>query len=373
MMLSLWLTFNVWHMAATGSPTNGRSQDRLLGLPTLSTPADNPTSAQKIAVGRTLFFDTRLSRDGSVSCASCHAPATLFADEKPVAVGFQRRLGTRNSPSLVNAAFQSTQFWDGRRETLEQQAIDPLLNPLEHGLLDEKTVIAYLNADKSFVHAYASAFPTHKGGVQVSGIQQALAAFERTLIAGDSAFDRYYFGKQSTALDAPAERGLALFKGRALCVACHQINSGGALFSDDRFHSLSVGLKSLNGRLAALTTKLVKRKEQNLSLDFAILNDKELSELGRFAVTLNPADIGKFRTPSLRNVALTAPYMHDGSIATLDAAVEYEIYYRSEELGYPLIMTAGEKADLVAFLKALTSSESALAPLKSMNGVRPMR
>jgi cytochrome c peroxidase len=323
-----------------------------------------------VALGQRLFFDKRMSRDGTVSCATCHSPAKFFADEKSVAVGLARQLGTRNAPSLINAAFQTTQFWDGRRDSLELQAMDPLLNPLEHGLRDETDVIAVLRSDKQFVRVYERAFPAHKDGVSASGIRQALAAFQRTLIAGDSAFDRYYFGNQKAALNQQAERGLALFDGRALCSSCHQINAGNAMFSDNRFHSLSVGLKSLDGKLAALTTHLVKRKNQYAVLDFSILNDKDISELGRFVVTLDPADIGAFRTPSLRNVALTAPYMHDGSIATLDEAVEYELYYRSGELGYPLIMTPGEKADLLAFLKALTSSESALAPLSSMTEQR---
>ncbi len=362
LLLAVVLACTGSHGSAAATPND----QRLLGLPSLPVPKDNPGTPEKIALGRKLFFDAKLSPDGSVSCASCHAPDKTFADGNAVAVGFQRRIGTRNAPTLINAAFQTSQFWDGRRTTLEQQALDPLVNPLEHGLRDEQSVIAQLRADPLYTKAYRRAFPGHQDGIRPIGIQQALAAFQRTLIVGNSPFDKFYFGKQKTALNAQQERGLALFTGRAMCVACHQINSNDALLTDNRFHSLSVGLKALDGRLAALTTKLVHQRAQNASLDFAVLNDKAVSELGRFVVTLEPADIGKFRTPGLRNVALTAPYMHDGSIATLDAAVEYELYYRSEELGYPLILTPAEKDDLVVFLKALTSAPESLAPLTTM-------
>lgn len=184
-------------------------------------------------------------------------------------------------------------------------------------------------------------------------VAQAIAAYERTLVAGNSAFDRYHYGHDKTALDAAALRGLELFRGRAQCGQCHVIGETSALFTDQQFHTLGVGFKHLEDRLvpeAIRFAKLTAAERQKL-----VTSDPASAELGRFSVTLNPADLGRFRTPSLRNVAETAPYMHDGSVATLEEAVDLEVYYRGVEAGHPLILTPSEKTDLVAFLKALTS------------------
>jgi len=168
-------------------------------------------------------------------------------------------------------------------------------------------------------------------------------------------FDRYQYGQDSKALSAGAQRGLALFRGRAKCSDCHVIGKDYALFTDNDFHSVNIGLQRIAPRLAELTTRLVKARQVGASLDQTVLSEEDLAELGRFAVTLKPADIGKFRTPSLRNVALTAPYMHDGSVATLEAAVEMELYNRGTDMGRPLILTPQERSDLVALLQSLSS------------------
>lgn len=194
--------------------------------------------------------------------------------------------------------------------------------------------------------------------IRPAHVGQALAAYERTLVAGNSPFDRYAYGHDKTALTPSAVRGLELFRGRANCVACHSIDATSALFTDNRFHSLSVGMAGLSDRLPALTTAIARAKEAGGSLDRLVLDAQDVANLGRFVHTLEPADIGKFRTPSLRNAALTAPYMHDGSVATLREAVELEIYYRGAEAGRPLVLTPREKDDLVAFLEALTSPDA---------------
>jgi len=333
------------------------------GLPPVPSISHEKGAAIKVSLGRKLFFDKRLSRDGSISCASCHQPERMFADGRSIAQGIDGKLGTRNSPSLINSVFQESQFWDGRRGSLEEQALDPFVNGREHGMPNQKAILAVLRADPDYAGQFAKAFPNRGGSVTVQNVARALAAFESTLVAADSAFDRYFYLKDSKALSSKQQRGLALFIGPAQCVRCHEIGADSALFSDSQFHNLSVGIKTIEHRLASLTTRLARQHARGASIDSDVLNDSEIAELGRFAVTLEPADIGKFRTPSLRNVALTAPYMHDGSVTTLTAAVEYELYYRSAERGFPLILTPDEKSDLVAFLESLTTSPAALAKL----------
>jgi cytochrome c peroxidase len=327
-----------------------------LGLPTIVAPVDNPSSPLKVALGQTLFFDKRLSSDDSISCASCHQPGHAFSDGRKLAQGVAKRAGTRNTPSIINAAFNTSQFWDGRRPSLETQALDPLFNTREHALTDRQILLTRLRQDVKYANAFKAAFDVSPEAIQMEQVGQALASFERTvLIAGDSPFDRYHYGGDKSRLSPSAERGLALFQGSAQCATCHVIGKTSALFTDNAFHSLSVGLQRIEQRLPEITTRLVYLRENGAHLDQTVLRDEDVAELGRFAVTLRPADIGKFRTPSLRNVALTAPYMHDGSVATLNQAVELEIYYRSAEAGRPLILTPAEKLDLVAFLNSLNS------------------
>jgi cytochrome c peroxidase len=332
--------------------------DARLGLPPVpSAPADAPSA--RTALGKLLFFDQRLSGDGSVSCASCHQRERAFSDGLAVAKGIGQRLGTRNTPSLLNVAFNQSQFWDGRRADLESQALDPLFDPREHGLRDPQALLAILSGEPAYVAAFRGAFPAETNPIDIERVAQALAGFERTLLAGNSPFDRYYFKGEKAALSPAAVRGLALFRHDAQCVACHSIGTPHAMFADDKFHSLGVGLRRLGPELARITLRLASANQRGASVDQTALTADEIAALGRFAVTFNPADIAKFRTPSLRNVALTAPYMHDGSVATLEQAVELELYYRSAQADRPLILTPLEKADLVEFLKSLTSPPNA--------------
>lgn len=331
--------------------------------PTTDTPrasSDDKRSALLVELGKRLFVDTRLSADSKVSCATCHVPEKGLSDGLPVAVGIGGQRGNRNTPSLWNVSLLPTQFWDGRRSTLEEQALDPLLNPREHGMRDSSAILAVIHNDHDYRSAFAASFGVSVSDVNLTHLATAIAAFERTLISDDSAFDRYLYMKSPKAMSDAATRGLSLFRGRAACATCHTIGETRASLTDHQFHSLGISLESVAPRLAEITQRVaaVDRRE----LDQLITADADVATLGRFSVTKDPRDIGKFRTPSLRNVALTPPYMHDGSVPTLEAAIDSEIYYRSLEQGRPLILTPTEKADLIAFLDALTSRNAMSDP-----------
>lgn len=313
------------------------------------------TAQAQEQLGRRLFFDARLSGDGKVSCASCHQPDRAFSDGKPVAEGIGGRLGSRNTPTLVDVASQRSFFWDGRRATLEDQALDPLLNPIEHGLGDTAALLALLKADSEYVAQFQQGFGQRQGGadpVNAANVARALAAFQQTLVDGPSAFDRYRAG-DTAALRPEAQRGWMLFNGVAACTRCHVVDGPKPLMTDHGFHSLGVGLKDVERQLPALVRQLTEWRNDGRAQDHSILRDPGMAALGRFVVTMDPKDIGKFKTPGLRNVALTAPYMHDGSMATLQEAVDREIYYRGKDDGHPLILTPTERSELVAFLESL--------------------
>ena len=328
-----------------------------LGPVATSSTWGEPPASNRIVLGRRLFFDTRLSADGNVSCATCHRPDAAFADGRTVAVGVEGRRGTRNTPSLLNAALHASQFWEGRRASLEEQVLDPLVSPMEHGLPDYKTLLDLLRKDAAYPEEFRRAFGSDAGGVTLDQVASALAAFVRSLAAGDSPADRYLYRAERDALTESALRGLQLFRGRAQCTACHTVGERNATFSDDGFHAVGTGLERIAPKLGALAIRVARLSKDEA--EALMSGDPEVAALGRFLVTRDPADIGKFRTPSLRNVALTAPYMHDGSVATLEEAVERELYYRGRLQGRPLVLTPAEKADLVAFLRSLTSSSLA--------------
>jgi len=308
-----------------------------------------------ISIGRRAFFDTQFSADGTVSCATCHEPAKAFSDGKPRAMGIHGRSGTRNTPSLLNVGSQQTLFWDGRVKTLEQQALMPFTNPFEHGLADKKNIENILREDSWYAEALSQAFQTGTQSL-ADQLSVALAVFQRQLVSFDSPFDRYQSGDKA-ALTASAERGYKLFTGAAGCSQCHSVSGTEALFSDHRFHLSPLRLSdAVSQRLPLLTTWVVEiHQAGNIEqLDRSITEDASAAALGRFTITLQPDDIGKFKTPSLRNVALTAPYMHDGSIPTLAQVIEIELYNHLEPERPPIDLPPREKADLEQFLMALT-------------------
>lgn len=285
-------------------------------------PADNPLTEAKVLLGRRLFFDPLLSENRTVACATCHDPARGFTTRDPVAVGVHGRRGTRNSPSLLNRAYATTLFWDGRETTLEAQALRPLEDPLEMGTTVAE-VVKRLGDNADYRAQFAAAFPD---GVSAANLGKALASFQRTLLLGASKVDRFRVG-ETAALNAGELHGLWLFESRGKCWKCH----AGRNFTDESFHNTGVGW------------------------------GKEPLDLGRYAVTKRDVDRGKFKTPTLRGVAQTAPYMHDGSLATLEEVVEF--YNRGggknphvDPFMEPLGLTQAEVQDLVAFLKALSGA-----------------
>lgn len=311
----------------------------------------------RIELGRRLFFDKTLSADGTMSCASCHNPDKAFTDGRQLARGIGNQIGTRNTPTVLNAASNVFQFWDGRRKRLEDQVLDPFLNPGEHGIAGPGELVRLVRDKSDSRELITRAFGIAPDQLEAAHVAQALAAYIRTLDTTDSPFDRFLYAKQRDALAPHEVRGLELFRGRAQCASCHVIEEHSAPFADGEFHSLAIGFERIGARLPELAKRVAGASRAEL--DRMILSEPDVAALGRFAITLDPRDIGKFKTPSLRNVARTAPFMHDGSIATLEEAVEHEIYYRSQSLGRPLILTPTERAELIAFLRTLSGASNA--------------
>ncbi|MGC3968517.1 MAG: cytochrome c peroxidase [Pirellulales bacterium] len=303
-----------------------------LGLDPLPIPADNPQTAAKIELGKQLYFDPRLSYDGTISCATCHDPAKGWSNGEPFGVGIKGQKGGRSAPTVLNAAYFPLQFWDGRAEHLEGQALGPIQNPIEMGHTLEACVEC-INGIDGYKKQFKDVFGTE---VTSDGIAKAIAAFERTILSGDSPYDRFKAGDEK-ALSASAKRGMDLFFGKGHCSACH----AGGNFSDAAFHNVGVGM------------------------------DKEKPDEGRQAISKMLGDRGSFKTPGLRDIARSAPYMHDGGMKTLEDVVEH--YNKGgianpqlDEEIFPLNLTAEEKADLVAFLKdgLASSSYPLVAPPK---------
>ncbi|MSU63467.1 MAG: cytochrome-c peroxidase [Pedosphaera sp.] len=283
-------------------------------------PEDNPQTGEKIELGRRLFFDKQLSRDGTIACATCHLPERALTDAKPVAVGIEGRPGRRNAPSLFNRAYGKAFFWDGRVKSLEEQPLTAITNRNEMDLTLPEFEFR-LDRNRDYSMAFGSVFGERP---HARNAAKALATFVRTLLSGNSPFDRFEHGDQNALSDA-AKRGLQIFRGKGNCIPCHS----GPLLSDEEFHNTGVSW------------------------------GKEPLDLGRFEVTKREQDRGKFKTATLRNIALTAPYMHDGSLATLDDVIEF---YSKGALPNPsldrevrpLNLHPEEKVDLITFLKCLS-------------------
>lgn len=314
---------------------------------------DSAWLAQRVALGKQLFNDAALSADGTVRCASCHMPDKAYADGRAVAVGVYGHLGTRNTPSLLNiaAANETTFFWDGRRTALEQAVLDPLTNPVEMGLHDQAELIHRVVQNSAYRSAFAQAF-SDGSGVTPDKVGAVLADYVRSLVPSESAFNQYLHGDRE-ALNPRAQLGLALFKGNAGCAECHQLEGASPTLTDHAYHRTGVGLDGIAADLPSLTESVIARSLQGSAVGDRVATHADEAQLGRFNVTQEPADIGLFRTPSLRGVAHTAPYMHDGSVATLEGAIDREVYYRSLQAGRPLNLSVEERLDLEAFLQSL--------------------
>jgi len=322
-------------------------------------PADNPPTTEKLELGKKLYFDTRISTDGTVACATCHDPRHGFVDPrgKATSAGVGGAMGTRNAPTVINAAFLASQFWDGREPTLEAQAVQPLINPIEHGFPDHPAVVKHIEGLGDYGPLFAAAFGSDQ--ITIERVGQAIATFERSVISFDAPIDRFLAG-DAKAISEPAKRGWELFNGKARCNTCHGRIDVLPLFTDDLFHNIGVGVQSID--FDTVARKAAAAVEAGQSVDELALADAEASELGRFLVTREPKDMGAFKTPALRNVELTAPYMHDGSEATLETVIDF--YNRGGNNNpyldggmRPLDLSDQEKADLVELMKAFTSSD----------------
>jgi cytochrome c peroxidase len=341
-----------------------------LGLPADTwrywVPVDNPLTPEKIALGRRLFFDPRLSVDGTISCAGCHKPELGFADGRPVAEGVRGQRGTRNAMSLLNVIYNTAQFWDGRTDTLEEQALEPLVNPVEMGNRSVDEVLARLAADPDYRADFRKAFG---GGIDRQGLARAIASFERTLLSGNSPYDRFQAGEEG-ALSPAARRGLSVFRGRGRCTRCHTVSEHQPFFTNFAYQNTGVaaghpGFEPL-ARAAATAIERGAPLEELRQLGNAPGGD----ELGRALRSSLLFEIGSYRTPTLRNVGITAPYFHDGSARTLAEVVKfYNEGGRSnlnldEEL-HPLGLNEGEQRELVAFLESLTGTNVFAAEFQS--------
>jgi cytochrome c peroxidase len=331
-------------------------------------PEDNRMTAERVALGRKLYFETRLSADGTLSCATCHDVSRGFTDQRPVAEGIRDQLGRRNSPSTMNALLLQTQFWDGRSPTLEEQAKLPIINPIEMGQPNEEAVVQAIAADPEYVKMFQAAYDRPPN---YDDLARAIAAFERTLVFLDAPFDRFAAG-DAKAISSDAQAGLALFNGKARCVSCHPMNRANPLGSDNRFHNIGVAARHRD--FETLATKALQELEKQgggvEAIDRLAL-ETDLSELGRFLVTKDRSDIGAFKTLQIRNIALTAPYMHDGSMQTLWDVMDH--YNKGGEANpyldggiEPLALTPKEVDQVVAFLFTLTDDRFAAQNQKAL-------
>jgi cytochrome c peroxidase len=358
-----------------------------LGLPPIVVPADNPQTPEKVALGDKLFDDKRFSSTGQVACNTCHDPKKAFTDSplrtsEGIAVRGKKLTGTRNAPTVVNAVYFDSMFWDGRSASLEDQSQHPFVNPVEMGLEDHQPILKIVRTDPAYVKAFEQVFGKKGAQVTMKEIQQAIAAFERTKIAGNSAFDRYFYGGEASALTEAQKRGFDLFVNKGRCVSCHVVEQTQALFTDNRFHNVGVGINDIQNEVPDLAAVFLQAKATLAEVDKKVLADKRTSELGRFAVNREFEGLGAFKTPTLRNIAVTAPYMHDGSLKTLKEVVDHYNNGGVTKKGAPvndflssgirpLDLTDQEVDDLVSFMEALTSPEFASLPSGARTEVKP--
>jgi cytochrome c peroxidase len=284
-------------------------------------PDDNPMTKQKIELGHLLYFDKRLSKDGTIACATCHAPALAFTDGKPVSAGIGGQKGGRSAPTSINRGFSKVQFWDGRAATLEEQSVGPFFNPIEHGFSSHEELLAKLNNIEGYKKRFKKAFGAD---ISIENTGKAIASFQRTLISGNSPFDKFDWDGEEKAISEAAKRGRKLFFGKARCNLCHF----GTNFSDEKFHNIGIGWSG------------------------------ETVDVGRYHVTKDKKEFGAFKTPTLREISKTAPYMHDGRFATLKQVIDHynqggvKNPFLDNQI-IPLELTESEKQDLIEMLHTL--------------------
>jgi cytochrome c peroxidase len=323
-------------------------------------PPDNPQTPAKVALGKALFFDDRLSADNTKDCSDCHVPAKGFVDQFPTSMGIHGKMGQRNSPTVLNALFNVTQFWDGRAPSLEDQILGPITNPIEMGMKDKDAAVAKIRAIPEYQPKFQEVFGH---AATFDDIERAIAAYERTQFAFDSPFDHFMAGDQK-AISESAKRGWSVFNGKGRCMSCHGWNPTQPLFTDFKFHNIGVSAHQTDFvPLARKALTVLATGGSELDIDrLAIQTD--MSGLGRFLVTKQPHDIGGFRTQGLRNLLVTEPYFHDGSQVTLWDTLDHynkggvQNPYLDGGI-VPLGLSESEEDDLVNFLFSLTSPEYA--------------
>lgn len=326
LIAGLALVVGVAAARGAGGQDEGRA---VFGLPPAPVPDGNALTPGKAALGRILYFERRLSLDNTTSCATCHNPKLGWTDHRPTVLGVREQLGARNAPTILNAAYEKAMFWDGRMATLEEQSKEPIANPREMGLSLEEAE-KRVQSIPGYAPLFTAAFGDSK--VTIDRIADAIASFERTVVSADSPYDRYLAGDRR-AMTRAALRGKKLFNGKAKCAQCHT----GPTFSDGRFHNVGVGLQ------------------------------RRVQDLGRFDVTKQESDRGAFKTPTLRNLGGSFPYMHDGSQATLAEVIDYfdkggfGNQWLSADIK-PLGLTSREKRDLLAFLGSLDGTNMIVEP-----------
>ena len=300
-----------------------------LGRPTVSPSPRNPPTAEIMALGRRLFSDPILSGPRTFSCASCHKSQFAYADNSPLTVGAIGKTSLRNVPSVVNSADLTSLFWDGRASSLEEQVRSPI-ESIEEMANTVPEVERRLNADSTYRQEFSKGWGN--GSITFEMVEKSIAAYERTLISGNSPFDRWKYGHDEKAVNSSVKRGFVVFtsKKKGNCSVCHTVGKRYALFTDNKFHDIGVGV-----------------------------NSGKIADVGRYAVTHDEADRGKFKTPSLRNVSLTAPYMHDGSLKDLKQVLDFYIGGGNshpnldKEIRTLDFLTGQERRDLLAFLNSL--------------------
>ncbi len=322
------LLFGLWSAPAHADDWTTQAIKRIenppLGLPPVPIPADNPVTQEKLLLGRKLFFDPRLSKTSSLSCAHCHIPDQGFTNNFiATTVGVAGKPLSRNAPTILNSAYQRTMFHDGRETTLENQVYGPFLSKLEMANPSIGWLIQTINGNEDYWGKFERVFGEP---ANVRNIGQAIATYERSLVSANSPFDKWFFGKQSAAVNDQVKQGFALFKGKGQCARCHVVKAKSALFTDQKFHDTGIPARS------------------------------KTPDLGRMEVTGRSEDKFKFKTPSLRNVALTGPYMHNGQFKTLASVVAF--YNKGPRRNGirkmpALRLTDKEQALIVEFLKSL--------------------
>jgi cytochrome c peroxidase len=325
------------------------------------TPPDNPQTPEKIALGQKLFFERRLSADGTVACATCHDPARAFTDGRPTSVGIHGHTGQRNAPTVLNALYNKAQFWDGRAKTLEEQAALPIINSMEMGQPSLDAAIAEIGGIEEYKQAFRKVF-----GRRVNGpdLVRAIASYERTLVSFGSPFDHFIAGDKN-AIDDAARRGWELFNTKARCNKCHALTDAKrdvTNFMDNDFHNIGIGIIRHNVVALAIKAKKLVASGDSAAIDNAAIGT-DMSALGRFLITKKDTDAAAFKTPNMRNVLVTGPYFHDGSQETLWDVIDHynkgaglKNPWLDEDI-QPLALTERDIDDLVAFLASLTSPE----------------